>query len=146
MLVCWFRGEPMSRPPVAVGLVVDPQAAHRVVHRGEDLHRHLAGIGPLELLVDLQDAGQLAVQQVAGKMGHVEVDAHPLGLHAQALLDADLEDLARGDVAGHEVAVLGIALFEEVVALLLGNIAAAGGDPAASAAPTRGRLRRGRFR
>ena len=134
------------QPAVAVGLVVDPQPAHRVVDGGEDFHRHLAGVGPLELLVDFQDAGQLAVQHLAGDVGHVEVDAHPPGLHAQAFLHADLEDLAGADVAGHEVAVLGIALFEEVVAFLLGNVLRRARDPAASAAPTRGRPRRGRFR
>ena len=65
MLVCWLRGEPITRPPVGGALVVAPQPAHRVVDGREDLHRHVARIDALELLVDFQDAGQLAVERLA---------------------------------------------------------------------------------
>ncbi len=110
-------------PAVGGPLVVGPQAAHRVVDGREDLHRHVARIDALELLVDLQDAAELAVELLARDVRQVEVDALPVRLDAQALVDADVEDLARGDVARHEVAVLRVALFEEVVALGLGNLA-----------------------
>ena len=40
---------------------VHPQAAHGVVHAGEDLHRLVARIDADELLVDLENAAELAV-------------------------------------------------------------------------------------
>ncbi len=41
-----------------VGLLVEvhPEAAHGVVHAGEDLHGNFAGVVANELLVDLEDA------------------------------------------------------------------------------------------
>ena len=113
---------------------------------GEDLHRHVARIDALELLVDLQNAAQLPVEHLARNVRQVEIHAQPVLLDAQPFVGADVEDLARGDVARHQVAVLRIALFEEVVALGFGNACADRADPAACAAPTRGPLRRGRFR
>ena len=80
------------------------------------------GSTPLELLVDFQDAAQLAVQLIGRQVADVEVDAEPVLLHAQSFAGADVEDLPGGDVAGDQVAVLGIAFFEEVVAFLLGNL------------------------
>ena len=41
-----------------------------------------------------------------------EIDAVLVGLNAESLFGADLEDLARGDVARHQVAVFGITLFK----------------------------------
>ena len=52
----------------------------------------------------------------------VEVHAQPIFLDAQSFVHADVEDLSRGDIARHQVAVLRIALFQEVVALVLGNL------------------------
>ena len=46
----------------------------------------------------------------------------PVLLDAQPLADADVEDLARGDVARHEVAVGRVALFEEIISLAFGNL------------------------
>ena len=117
---CWWRAA-RRKPPVGRALVVHPQAAHRVVDGREDLHRHVARVDALEFLVDFQDAAQLAVELVARNVRQVEIHAQPVLLDAQPLVDADVEDLARGDVARHEVAVLRIALFEEVVPLALGN-------------------------
>ena len=47
-----------------VGLLVevDPEAAHGVVHAGEDLHGDFAGVVAYELLVDFEDAFKFAVQ------------------------------------------------------------------------------------
>ena len=50
----------------------------------------------------------------------VEVD-HGLAVDAHAVLVDDFEDGSGGDVAGDEVAVLGVPLFEEVPAVGLGN-------------------------
>ena len=43
-----------SQAALGRALVVDPQAAHRVVDGRENLHRHVARIDALELLVDLR--------------------------------------------------------------------------------------------
>src|SRR5207245_3102626 len=97
--------------------VVHPESPHRVVHAGENLHRDLARILADELLVDLQDAAKLDVELPPGNVRQVQIYL-PLPIHAVAV-QADLEDLARLDVAGDEVAVGGILLFEEIPALPL---------------------------
>ncbi len=69
----------------------------------------------------------------------VEVDAHPSGLHAESLLDADFEDFAGADVAGDKVAILGVAFLEKIVALVFGDVVRVAGvlrlagDPDATA-------------
>src|SRR6266851_7846676 len=65
-----------------VGLLVevDPETAHGVVHAGEDLHGDFAGVVADELLVDLEDAFELAVGR-GRKVGDVEVD-HGLAVDA----------------------------------------------------------------
>ena len=55
-----------DQPALAVGFVIDPQSAHRIVDGGEDFHRHFARIDPLEFLVDFQDAAQLVVEDRRG--------------------------------------------------------------------------------
>ena len=126
--------------------VVGPQSAHRVVDGGEDLHRLVARVDALEFLVDAEDAAELAVELFARDVREVEVDAGPFALDAETFVDADVEDLAGGDVARHEVAVLRVALFEEVVALGFGDALGRARDLAACAGPRRGRLRRGPIR
>src|SRR5215470_19731531 len=79
-------------------LVVDPEAAHRVVHAGEDLHRHARRVVADELLVDLDDALQLLLELLAPEVGEVEVDL-VAAVDAELELAAHVEDLARGDVA-----------------------------------------------
>src|SRR5690606_37891161 len=56
-------------------------------------------------------------------MRQVEVDTHSIVLNAESFVDTDIEDFARRDVTGNEIAVLGIALFKEVVAFVLWNLA-----------------------
>ncbi len=49
---------------------VDPEAAHGVVHAGEDLHgRDFAGIVADELLVDFENAFELAVESLGVDVG-----------------------------------------------------------------------------
>ena len=62
---------------------VDPEAAHGVVHAGEDLHGHFARIVADKLLVDFENAFELAVQRGAVDVGEVEID-HRLAVDAQA--------------------------------------------------------------
>ena len=100
---------------------VDPETAHGVVHAGEDLHGLDVGIDADELLVDFENAAELVVEGGAVDVGEVEVD-HGLAVDAEAEFVDDLVDGAGGDVAGDEIAVLGIPLLEEVEALGLGDL------------------------
>ncbi len=104
-----------------VGLLVevDPEAAHGVVHAGEDLHGDFAGVVADELLVDFEDAFEL-VLAFWREVREVEVD-HGLAVDAHVVFVDDFEDVAGGDVAGDEVAVLGVPLFEEVPAVGFGD-------------------------
>ena len=82
---------------------------------------HFARVVADELLVDLEDAFELAIEGLAIDVGEVEVD-HGLAVDAEAVLVDDLVDGAGGDVARNEVAVFRIPLFEEVEALGLGDL------------------------
>ena len=87
---------------------------------GKDLHRHVARIVANELLVNLENAFELAIEYLAIDVRKVEVD-HRLAIDAQVMLVHDLEDRARGHVARNQIAVLRIPLFEEVPALTCRN-------------------------
>ena len=89
---------------------------------GEDLHGHQRGVFAGELAVDLDDAAELQLQVVSAEVGEVEVD-HVSAPDAEALIDADVEDFSGGDVAGDDVAILGVFLFEEIESFVLGDIA-----------------------
>ncbi len=104
-----------------IGLLVEvnPQAAHGVVHAGEDLHGNFARVVTDELLVDLENAFEL-VLPFGREVGDVEVD-HGLTVDSHAVLVDDLEDGAGGDVAWDEVAVLGVPLLEKVPAIGFGD-------------------------
>src|SRR5271165_4851119 len=99
---------------------VNPQAAHGVVHAGKDLHGGVARIVADELLVDLEDAFEFAVERGAVDVGQVKID-HRLAINAEVMLVNHFVDGAGGDVARHQVAVLGIPLFQEVPTLAVGN-------------------------
>ena len=50
------------------GLIeVDPQAAHGVMHAGENLHRPVARIVADELLVNFENAFELAIERRRGR-------------------------------------------------------------------------------
>ena len=128
---------PSTSEPFGVALEVDPEAAHRVVHGGEDAHRVLVRVLADELLVDLEDAGELLAEHLARQVRHVEVDlvlvlAALRVEDAAPLVEALLEELAAGDVARDEVAVAGVLLLEEVVAVALGDVAPGRAAPSAS--------------
>ena len=96
---------------------IHPQAAHGVVHAGENLHGRVAGIVAHELLVNFQNAFELAIENLAIDVGEVEID-HRLAVDAEVVLVHHFVDGAGGDVARHQVAVLRIPLFEEVPPLI----------------------------
>src|SRR6266446_1609307 len=100
--------------------VIHPEAAHGVVHAGEDLHRCVARIVADELLVNFEDAFQLAVESLAIDMRQVKID-HRLAVDSQVVLVHYFENRARRNVARNEVAVFRVPLFEEVPALTLRN-------------------------
>ena len=108
--------------PLNVGALIEvnPEAAHGVVHAGEDFHGHVAGIVANELLVNLQDAFQFAVERGAVNMCQVEID-HGLAVNAKVVLVDHFVDGPGRDVTRHQVAVLGVPLFQEIPAFAVGN-------------------------
>lgn len=96
---------------------------------GRHAHGHLARVVAYELLVDIQYAFQLRVQNRCGDMGNVQVH-HVLSVDAQVLVHAYVEDFARGNIAWHQIAVRGILFFQEIPRLSI----LVGPDPAAFAA------------
>ena len=105
--------------------IVDPQAAHGVVHGGIDHHGILIGIHIDNLLVHLEEVAVFLLHDVASEtfdgIGEVEVDGQARGAYAVAGVAALLGGTA-GHVARHQVAEGGISALEVVVALLFGYI------------------------
>src|SRR6185503_5773359 len=68
---------------------VDPQPAHRIMHAGEDAHRHVTRIVADEHLVNLENRAEFAIQNVGGNVRHVEInlvlatDAHAFNAHLE---------------------------------------------------------------
>ena len=91
------------------------------MHGGENLHWLSKRIGADEFFVDFEDAFEFAEDRLAADflddVAKIEID-HVPAADAEAFL-ANLEDFPRGDVAGDEVAILGIFFLEEVIAFLL---------------------------
>ena len=114
-------------------VVVDPQPAHRVVHRRVDAHRGHVRVVAGDPLVHLEEVAVLGLDGVAAepgdRVGEVEVDAEAAGADAAALV-ADVLRGAGGDVARHEVAERRVDPLEVVVAFVLGDVGGTRSSPA----------------
>src|SRR5580765_1251020 len=90
------------------------------MHAGENLHGRVARIVAHKLLINLEDAFQLAIENLPVDVRQVEID-HRLTVNAEIVLIHDLEDGSCRHIAGYEIPVLRIPLFQEVPTLTLGN-------------------------
>ena len=110
----------------ALQVVVDPQPAHRVVHGRVDAHRDLVGVLAGDALVHVEEVAVLRRHgrpaEALDRGGEVEVDAQA-GRADAALGVADGLRGAAGDVARDQVAERRVLALEEVVALVLGDVA-----------------------
>ena len=103
-------------------LEIDPKPTHGVVHAGKNLHRSIARIVAHKLLVDFENAFELAVERRAIDVCQVEVD-HGLAIDAELVLIDDFVDGAGGDIPRHEIAILWIPLLQKIPAIRFGNAA-----------------------
>ena len=105
--------------------VVDPEAAHGVVHGGIDHHRRLVGVLVGDFLVHLEEVAVFLLDDILAQSLYgfleVEEDGEASGTDTVAGIAA-LFGGAAGDVAGHEVAEGGIAALEVVVAVFFGYV------------------------
>ena len=143
----WLRGEPGDKPAVGRPFVVDPQAAHRVVDGGEDLHRRRrAGRRPG---TSRRSRGCRRACGRVRRAGCASGRGRRTAGRVSTLRPSLTQTSKISRVAmsrGTRLPYFGIALFEEVVALGLGNRLADRAGRAACGAPRRGRLRRGPIR
>ncbi len=91
------------------------------MNRRENLHRYIPRIDPLELFVNVQNAAKFAIEFRARNMREIQIHTLLIFVDTQTVVHANVENLACSDVARHEIAILGIALFEEVIPLRFGN-------------------------
>ena len=96
--------------------IVRPQAAHRIMHRREDFHRHFARIFADEVLVDFDDRTQFAVDLFRIEMRQVQID-QVLTVQAETHFGTNLENRPGCDVARHQVAVGRVPFLEEIPGL-----------------------------
>src|SRR5579863_807895 len=99
---------------------VDPDAAHGVVHTGENFHGLFARVDAAEFFVDFENAFKFAVEGLAIDVGDIEIDGG-LAVEAEFFLIDDAVDGAGGDVARNQISVFRIPLLEEVETLVFGN-------------------------
>src|SRR5438477_10954762 len=99
---------------------VHPQSAHGVVHAGENLHRRSAWIVAYKLLVNFQNAFELAIESGAINMRQVEID-HRLAINAEIAFINHLEDGAGRNIPRNQIAVLRIPLLEEIPTIAFRN-------------------------
>ena len=103
-----------------VGLVADPQPAHRVVRRREDPHRYDAGILAHERAIHLHDPAQPRLKKRARLVRQVQID-QVLAADAQAHVAHGPADGPRGHVTRYVVPIRRVPLFQEVKPLLFGD-------------------------
>ena len=105
--------------------VVHPDTAHRVVDGGENLHGCFVGALVGDFFVHVEEVtvarSDLIAAEVADGLREVEIDSQAGVVHTEALVATFLGSAA-GHVAGNEVTEGGIAAFEVVVAVFLGNV------------------------
>src|SRR5262249_40050838 len=101
--------------------VIHPEAAHGVMHAGENLHRRYARIVADKFLVDFQNSFELAIKSRAIDVSQVEIN-HGLAVDTKLVLVDNFMNRARGHVTRNQVAVLGIPLFEKIKALGSGDL------------------------
>lgn len=106
-------------------VVVDPQAAHRVVHGRVDAHRDRVRVLGGDPRVHVEEVAVLLLDRLAAHpldgVGEVQVDALAAGADAPALV-ADVLRGAGGDVARDQVAEGRVDALQVVVALVLGDL------------------------
>ena len=95
------------------------------MHSGVDAHRRLIGILPGDAFVHLEEvavavADGILAQPLDG-IGEVQVDGQ-FGLPYPAAFVADVFGVARGHIPWNQVAVRGIAPFQVIIALGLGDV------------------------
>src|SRR5579863_7375068 len=64
---------------------IDPQPTHGVVHAGENFHGDLARVIAYKLLINLENAFELAVENLGVDVSQVKID-HGLPVDAQVVL------------------------------------------------------------
>src|SRR5205823_2907304 len=105
-------------------VVIDPQAAHGVVRRGKDAHRHFVRIFARDALVHFKQVaitlGNLLRAQPLEGFRKIEIDAQPRFPYAAARV-AYRFGRAGSNVARHQVAKARIACLQVIVALLFRN-------------------------
>src|SRR5262249_26055898 len=94
---------------------VNPHAAHGVVHARENLHWRIAWIVTNELLVNLENAFQLAVERLAVDVCDIEI-YHRLPIDTEAVLVDNFVDGAGSHIARNQISVLRIPLFQKIPA------------------------------
>ncbi|MNI28010.1 hypothetical protein D3C73_817710 [compost metagenome] len=107
-------------------VIIDPHAAHGVMHSREDFHRNFAGIIAHEFFIDFDNAAQLDVQLLRVLVGEIQVH-HVLAVNAQPLVDTYIKNLPGGNIARHQIPVRRIFLLQKVprLAVLVGPDASA---------------------
>ena len=89
------------------------------MHTGKDAHWHVTGIIADEHLVDFQDRAELFIERLRRDVCQIEIDlVVAVDTHAG---ETNLKDFSCRDIAGDQIAIGGIFLFEEIPPLVLGN-------------------------
>src|SRR5882724_4218858 len=87
---------------------------------GKNAHRYVAWIVPDKHLVDFQNRTEFSIQDLRRNVREVEIN---LVLPTDAVtVEANLKDLARGNVPGHKIAVSRIFFLKKIETLCFRNL------------------------
>src|ERR1700722_7782838 len=106
-------------------MIVNPKAAHRVVRRRINPHRHLVGVFPSYFFIDVEDIAVLFAYLIdthaVNGIGKVQVDTATVWPDTSTLV-THLFSCSRSNITRDQITEVGIAAFEIVIAVTLLNI------------------------
>ncbi len=106
-------------------VVIDPQAAHRVMNGGVDPHRHFVGVFAGDLFIDFEQISvalpDCMFSQPLDCVGKIEIDAATAWANAPAFVTNFL-CRARRNIARRKIAVARIFSLEIIIALVIRDL------------------------
>ena len=94
-------------------LPINVDTAHKVVYGRENLHRNFMRVIAVEGLVNIHNTFQTAIQIIVGQMAQIQIYLI-FAVNAKTHIDANVINLTRSNITGHQISIGRITLLQEV--------------------------------